>query len=120
VTNQRSEKGHKKGRENVPFWVMDGFAEISATLGMNGGDDETRTRDLCRNSSKNFKAIRTGATAFIPTSISIATMELGLERVTRLDGLDSLPSSLNKAARQRELAEPKSGRELSGRNGLIQ
>jgi hypothetical protein len=54
---------------------------------------------------KNFKAIRTGATAFISTSISMATMELGLERVTRLDGPDSSPSSLNKAARQRELAE---------------
>jgi len=61
--------------------------------------------------SKNFKAIRTGATASIFTSTSMATMELGLERVTRLDGLDSLPSSLNKAARQRELAKPKSRRQ---------
>ena len=26
-----SEKGHQKGRENVPFWVLDGFAEISAS-----------------------------------------------------------------------------------------
>ena len=28
----RAEKGHKKGHENVPFWVLDGFVEISATL----------------------------------------------------------------------------------------
>ena len=28
----RTEKGHKKGHENVPFWVLDGFVEISATL----------------------------------------------------------------------------------------
>jgi len=26
------QKGHKKGHENVPFWVLDGFVEISATL----------------------------------------------------------------------------------------
>ena len=28
----RTEKGHKKGHENVPFWVLDGFLEIRATL----------------------------------------------------------------------------------------
>jgi hypothetical protein len=34
----------------VPFWVLDGFLEISANLlERNGGDDETRTRDLCRD-----------------------------------------------------------------------
>jgi hypothetical protein len=43
-----------------------------------------------------------------------------LAPVTRLDGLDSLPSSLNKAARQRKVAERKSRCELSARNGLIQ
>ena len=26
------QKGHKKGHENVPFWVLDGFVEIHATL----------------------------------------------------------------------------------------
>jgi len=25
------EKGHIKGHENVPFWVLDGFAEISTS-----------------------------------------------------------------------------------------
>src|SRR5260370_16736800 len=42
------------------------------------------------------------------TSTSMATTGLGLERVTRLDGLDSLPSSLNKAARKGRLANPRS------------
>jgi hypothetical protein len=28
----RAEKGHKKGHENVPFCVLDGFNEIRATL----------------------------------------------------------------------------------------
>ena len=27
----RAEKGHKKGHKNVPFWVLDGFAKISAS-----------------------------------------------------------------------------------------
>src|SRR4029077_19892073 len=62
---------------------------------------------LCMAGSKNFKAIRAGATAFISTSISMATMEPGLERVTRLDGLDSLPSSLNRVARESKPVEPK-------------
>ena len=26
-----SEKGHKKGHENVPFWVIDGFTRTSAS-----------------------------------------------------------------------------------------
>jgi hypothetical protein len=26
------EKGHKKGHGNVPFWDLDGFVEIRATL----------------------------------------------------------------------------------------
>src|SRR5258708_5964484 len=42
------------------------------------------------------------------TSTSMATTGLGLERVTRLDGLDSSPNSLNKAARKGKLADPKS------------
>src|SRR5258708_35714114 len=50
--------------------------------------------------SKNFRAIHTGATSFISTSTSMATMGLGLEQATRLGGLDSLPSSSNKAARE--------------------
>jgi hypothetical protein len=25
-------KGHKKGHETVPFWVLDGFSEIGLTL----------------------------------------------------------------------------------------
>jgi hypothetical protein len=29
--NQPGEKGHKKGHKNVPFWVLDGFAKISAS-----------------------------------------------------------------------------------------
>jgi hypothetical protein len=32
------------------FPVDYGFSEIRATLEKNGGDDETRTRDLCRDS----------------------------------------------------------------------
>ena len=28
----RDEKGHRKGHENVPFWVLDGFVEIGTTL----------------------------------------------------------------------------------------
>ena|ERR1700730_4991237 len=43
------EEGAQKGNENVPFWILDGFAKTSVSLGMNGGDDETRTRDLCRD-----------------------------------------------------------------------
>jgi hypothetical protein len=27
-----AEKGHKKGHETVPFWVLDGFREIGLTL----------------------------------------------------------------------------------------
>jgi len=48
--NRPGEKGHKKGHKNVPFWVLDGFAKISASAleGM-AGDDGTRTRDLCRD-----------------------------------------------------------------------
>jgi hypothetical protein len=30
--NWPGEKGPKKGHKNVPFWVLDGFVEISATL----------------------------------------------------------------------------------------
>jgi hypothetical protein len=34
-----------------PFRVLDGFTEIGLTaLEKAGGDDETRTRDLCRDS----------------------------------------------------------------------
>ena len=29
--NWAGEKGHKKGHKNVPFWVLDGFAKISAS-----------------------------------------------------------------------------------------
>jgi hypothetical protein len=29
--NRPGEKGHKKGHKNVPFWVLDGFATISAS-----------------------------------------------------------------------------------------
>jgi len=29
--NWTGEKGHKKGHKNVPFWVLDGFAKISAS-----------------------------------------------------------------------------------------
>jgi hypothetical protein len=29
--NVTGEKGHKKGHKNVPFWVLDGFAKISAS-----------------------------------------------------------------------------------------
>jgi hypothetical protein len=29
---KRRPKGTQKGHENVPFWVLDGFVEISATL----------------------------------------------------------------------------------------
>ena len=29
--NWPGEKGHKKGHKNVPFWVLDGFAKISAS-----------------------------------------------------------------------------------------
>jgi hypothetical protein len=53
-----------------------------------------------RGGSRHFRTIHTGATAFISTSTSMATMGLALERVTRPDGLDSSPSSLNKAARE--------------------
>ncbi len=28
---KRNEKGHEKGHENVPFWVLDGFAKTSAS-----------------------------------------------------------------------------------------
>ena len=45
-----AEKG-AKGRETCPFCALDGFNEIRLTaLKRNGGDDETRTRDLCRDS----------------------------------------------------------------------
>jgi hypothetical protein len=27
-----AKKGHKKGHETVPFWVLDGFREIGGTL----------------------------------------------------------------------------------------
>jgi hypothetical protein len=51
--NWPGEKGHKKGHKNVPFWVLDGLAKISASaLEKAGGDDETRTRDLCRDSGR--------------------------------------------------------------------
>jgi hypothetical protein len=30
-TKKTGEKGHEKGHENVPFWVLDGFGEISAS-----------------------------------------------------------------------------------------
>ena len=35
----------------MSFCTLVGFTDIGATLleGMNGGDDETRTRDLCRD-----------------------------------------------------------------------
>jgi len=29
---KKHQKGHKKGHENLPFWVLDGFTEIYATL----------------------------------------------------------------------------------------
>jgi len=29
--NWPGEKGHKKGHKNLPFWVLDGFAKISAS-----------------------------------------------------------------------------------------
>jgi hypothetical protein len=49
--------GHKKGHKTVPFWVLDGFAEIRASA---GGDDGTRTRGLCRGraatTSKSLKS----------------------------------------------------------------
>jgi hypothetical protein len=49
----QDEKGHKKGHENVPFWVFDGFTKTSCkSFGKNGGDDETRTRDLFRDSGR--------------------------------------------------------------------
>ena len=39
--NWPGEKGHKKGHKNVPFWVLDGFAEISAS-GLEGMAGTTR------------------------------------------------------------------------------
>ena len=37
----------------MPFWVLDSFRGIRSTLlERNGGDDETRTRDLCRDSRR--------------------------------------------------------------------
>jgi hypothetical protein len=43
------EKRPQKGRETCPFRALDGLRKLRLNLGMNGGDDETRTRDLCRD-----------------------------------------------------------------------
>jgi hypothetical protein len=31
ATKGRAEEGHKKGHENVPFWVLDGFVRTIAS-----------------------------------------------------------------------------------------
>jgi hypothetical protein len=62
---------------------------------------------LCMAGSINFKAIRTGATAFIFTSISMATMELGLGgHQTGWTGL--VAKLLEQSGKQRELTSQKS------------
>ena len=44
-------KSTQKGKKTQPLCALAGFVEISTTLlERNGGDDETRTRDLCRDS----------------------------------------------------------------------
>jgi hypothetical protein len=44
------EKGCKKGSKLHPFAPSLVSEKSGNSFGMNGGDDETRTRDLCRDS----------------------------------------------------------------------
>jgi hypothetical protein len=47
--DKSSSKNGTKGGEMRLFRVRNGFSEIRAnSFGMNGGDDGTRTRSLCR------------------------------------------------------------------------
>jgi hypothetical protein len=48
-----AEKGHKKGAKRVLFAPLMVSMKSAYCFGMNGGDDETRTRDLCRDSSNS-------------------------------------------------------------------
>jgi hypothetical protein len=69
-----AEKGHKKGRETCPFYALDGFNEIRLTaLKRNGGDDETRTRDLRRDSPPR-------AVFIAPHQLGMHSLRLALRR----------------------------------------
>ena len=56
TADRHAEKGTKKAR-NAPFSRPRWFQRNSAkSFGMNGGDDGTRTRDLCRDSRDVYRA----------------------------------------------------------------
>jgi hypothetical protein len=57
----KEQKGHKKGAECALFAPSMVSRNCANHFGMNGGDDETRTRDLCRDSVLSATYILAGA-----------------------------------------------------------
>jgi hypothetical protein len=53
-THPIDEKGCKKGAETHPFAPSLVAAKSFNSFGMNGGDDGTRTRGLCRDSNNEL------------------------------------------------------------------
>jgi hypothetical protein len=87
------EMGVAGRRENVSFWVLDGFIKTSASsLERNGGDDETRTRDLCRDSNTYLQQLKRLPETAKNLKIRSSRKHLGLAF-----GLEPAPSRLSTA-----------------------